>query len=66
MASTSAKMPRKLSHLARSDRAEDWKIRDCESAVTANVGASRPYTALLWKRVCKWNARKVIERTITA
>jgi len=59
---SSAKMPRKLCILGLTDR----KFRDAEYANTAYVGAGRPCTALLERRVRKSYVRNVVARTFTA
>jgi len=38
----------------------DWKLRDCERAATAYVGARRPCTTLLGRRVHTWSTRNII------
>ena len=63
MASASAKMPRRLCILGVMT---DRKFRDTECADIAYVGASRPCTALLGRRVRKWYARDVNAQTFAA
>jgi hypothetical protein len=62
MATKVAKMPRSLFFPGLTN----WKFRDAECANTTYVGARRPCTDILGRRVRKCNARNVIARPIIA